>query len=100
MVMLLRNLSLEKSEWGFNNLKEHYGSKETIEKIEATTKFKGKMLLGLKEYPRLNLKKGHFGDGISIRQVKATIYSRRLLTILFCTLTSTKLHLSTEFWEL
>lgn len=57
MVMLLRNLSLEKSEWGFNNLKEHYGSKETIEKIEATTKFKGKMLLGLKEYPRLNLKR-------------------------------------------
>lgn len=57
MVLLVNNLTLEKKEWGFSSLKEHFGSKETIEKIEATTKFKGKMLLGLKEYPRLNLKR-------------------------------------------
>lgn len=31
-----------------DNFKEHFGSKETVEKVEATIKFKGKMLLGLK----------------------------------------------------
>jgi hypothetical protein len=29
-------------------IKDTYGSKEAISKIEATIKFKGKMLLGLK----------------------------------------------------
>lgn len=57
MVMQLHNKALESKEWSFQNFKDHFGSKETLEKIEATTKFKGKMLLGLKEYPRLNLKR-------------------------------------------
>lgn len=57
MAMLLQNLTLEKKELGFNQLKENFGPNEVAENIEATIKMKGKMLLGLKEYPRLNLKR-------------------------------------------
>lgn len=57
MVVQLNQKALEEKNWAFSNLKEFFGARETPEKIEASLKFKGKMLLGLKEYPRLNLRR-------------------------------------------
>lgn len=46
----------EETEWAFRNLLRSFGPSQT-EKLETNEKMKGKMLLGLKEYPRLNLKR-------------------------------------------
>ena len=55
-VMLLNFKVNEEVEWGFRNILRAYGP-SSVEKLEANEKTKGKMLMGLKEYPRLNLKR-------------------------------------------
>ena len=45
----------EKKEQGFKNLLIHFGSASP--NMTSDLKFKGKMLMGLKEYPRLNQKR-------------------------------------------
>ena len=57
MTMCLNYKVNEEIEWGYRNLLKHYGPAQSSEMIEANNKFKGKMLMGLKEYPRLNLKR-------------------------------------------
>lgn len=54
---LLNNKLKEKKEWTFRTLLKQFGLSSISEQIDANMKFKGKMLMGLKEYPRLNLKR-------------------------------------------
>jgi len=57
--ILINNKIKEKKENVFRTLLVSYagGSSSIGEKISSDLKFKGKMLMGLKEYPRLNLKR-------------------------------------------
>jgi hypothetical protein len=57
MTMLVQSKVNDNQGWCLSKIKDNFANKEAVEKIEATIKFKGKMLLGLKEYPRLNLKR-------------------------------------------
>lgn len=57
MTMMLNYKVNEEIEWGFRNLLKNYGPAQSSEVVEANNKFKGKMLMGLKEYPRLNLRR-------------------------------------------
>lgn len=48
----------EKKESAFRIIVNNYaGNNSTVDKMSSDLKFKGKMLMGLKEYPRLNLKR-------------------------------------------
>lgn len=55
MSNLLNGLLRERKECAFKNMIIHYGASATT--LASDQKFKGKMLMGLKEYPRLNLKR-------------------------------------------
>jgi len=53
--VLLNGKIRERQEVAFTKLSAHFGSAPTA--LSSDLKFKGKMLMGLKEYPRLNLKR-------------------------------------------
>lgn len=55
-VTLLNSKVQDELSWGFRNVIEHYGPAQTREAIESNNKFRGKMLMGLKEYPKMGLK--------------------------------------------
>jgi hypothetical protein len=52
---MLNNKIKEKKEGAFRNLLTQFGTSAPA--LASDLKFKGKMLMGLKEYPRLNLKR-------------------------------------------
>lgn len=58
-ISILVNSKLkEKKESAFRTLVTNYaGPNSAVDKMSSDLKFKGKMLMGLKEYPRLNLKR-------------------------------------------
>lgn len=53
--IMLNSKIREKKEFAFKNLIIHHGT--SAPSLASDQKFKGKMLMGLKEYPRLNLKR-------------------------------------------
>ena len=53
---MLNEKATQQKEWALNNIMKKFGS-NIHEIAETSMKFKGKMLMGLKEYPRLNLKR-------------------------------------------
>lgn len=55
MSVMLNGLIRERKEMAFKNLIIHHGTAGPA--LASDQKFKGKMLMGLKEYPRLNLKR-------------------------------------------
>ena len=55
MSVMLNSLLRERKEMAFKNLIIHHGTSSPS--MASDQKFKGKMLMGLKEYPRLNLKR-------------------------------------------
>lgn len=53
---MLNEKATQQKQWALKNIMRKFGS--SIHDItETSMKFKGKMLMGLKEYPRLNLKR-------------------------------------------
>lgn len=55
MSVMLNGLIRERKEMAFKNLIIHHGTSGPS--MASDLKFKGKMLMGLKEYPRLNIKR-------------------------------------------
>ena len=55
MSVMLTNKIREKKEQAFKNILLQFGTASTA--VASDMKFKGKMLMGLKEYPRLNQKR-------------------------------------------
>lgn len=56
--MMMVNIKIrEKKEFAFRAILKGVGLTSVSEKIEADNKMKGKVLMNLKEYPRLNLKR-------------------------------------------
>lgn len=53
---MLNEKATEQKEWALSNIMKKFGQ-SNHEVAETSMKFKGKMLMGLKEYPRLNLKR-------------------------------------------
>jgi len=55
---MINNKIKERKEQAYRSLVVQFGGANSLsEKISSDQKFKGKMLMGLKEYPRLNLKR-------------------------------------------
>lgn len=55
--LMLNYKVTEQKQWAFRNLMKQFNLHSSHDVAETSLKFKGKMLLGLKEYPRLNLKR-------------------------------------------
>jgi hypothetical protein len=54
---LVGNKLKGQKEYTFKTILKEFGLSSMSEQLDATMKFKGKMLMNLKEYPRLNLKR-------------------------------------------
>ena len=55
--MMLNVKMKETKEYVFRNLLKQFGLDSIVDQIDANMKLKGRALMALKEYPRLNLKR-------------------------------------------
>ena len=73
---LLGNKIRERKEFTFRNILKQFGLSSITEQLDATMKFKGKVLMGLKEYPRLNVKRAFWRWYLNTTDTGESLFQR------------------------